>query len=68
MVKSTEALNMLALLDDPALNRTLEETVNTDQTEAVRQVDRMRTELAELEVKLSGLTEMRDYGEGRKLD
>ncbi len=57
-VKSTEAMSLLALLDVPGVHSGVEEALTTDHAEASRHVERMRTELAELEAKLTGLTEM----------
>jgi hypothetical protein len=66
LVNSAEALNMLALLDVPALTDRVGQALTTDRTEAGRQVERLRTELAELEAKLNGLTEMVDLSDGGK--
>jgi hypothetical protein len=57
-VKPEEALAMLALLDVPTVRRGVEHALTTDQSEASRQVERMRAELAELEAKLAGLGDM----------
>ncbi|MBV1856076.1 MFS transporter [Catellatospora tritici] len=65
LVKSSEALGMLTLLDVPGVRRTVEEALAADQTEATRQAERMRTELAELEAKLAGLSEMAELSEVR---
>lgn len=65
LVKSAEALNMLALLDVPGVRRSVEEALSIDQTEAARQAERMRSELAELEAKLAGLSEMAELSEVR---
>ncbi|MDI1463954.1 hypothetical protein QEZ54_23495 [Catellatospora sp. KI3] len=65
LVKSSEALSMLTLLDVPGVRRSVEEALAADQTEAVRQAERMRTELAELEAKLAGLSEMAELSEVR---
>ncbi|GAA1375345.1 MFS transporter [Catellatospora chokoriensis] len=65
LVKSSEALNMLALLDVPGVRRSVEEALTVDQTEASRQAERMRSELAELEAKLAGLSEMAELSEVR---
>lgn len=66
LVKSEEAMNMLTLLDVPGVNRSIEEALMTDQAEATRQAERMRNELAEMEAKLAGLTEMVDLTDHRK--
>jgi hypothetical protein len=58
LVKSAEALAMLSILDVPGVHTRVEEALAVDQTEATRQVERMRAELAEMEAKLAGLTEM----------
>ncbi len=58
LVRSAEALNMLAVLDVPGVHDSVEKALTVDQTEAARQAERMRTELSELEAKLAGLAEM----------
>jgi hypothetical protein len=58
LVKSAEAMNMLAVLDVPGVQDSVEKALTVDQVEATRQADRMRQELAELEARLAGLTEM----------
>ncbi|GHJ45327.1 hypothetical protein Cs7R123_26690 [Catellatospora sp. TT07R-123] len=65
LVKSSEALSMLTLLDVPGVRRSVEEALAADQTEATRQAERMRNELAELEAKLAGLSEMAELSEVR---
>jgi hypothetical protein len=62
-VPPAQALTTLSLLDVPGLRGQVEQALATDQTEASRHVDRMRTELSELEAKLAGLTEMVELGE-----
>jgi hypothetical protein len=62
-VQPTQALTTLSLLDVPGLRSQVEQALATDQTEASRHVDRMRTELSELEAKLAGLTEMVELSE-----
>jgi hypothetical protein len=64
LIKSTEALNMLSALNLPALTSRVEQALTVDKTEASRQVERMRSELAELEAKLDGLSEMVDLADG----
>ena len=59
-VKPAQALTTLSTLDVPGLRGQVEQVVATDQTEASRHVDRMRSELTELEAKLAGLQEMMD--------
>ena len=66
LVKPAEAMSMLSLLGVPALNNRVEEALTSDRTEATRQVDRMRVELAELEAKLTRLTDMVDTDENAK--
>ena len=66
LVKSAEALNMLALLDVPGVHDSVEKALAVDQTEAARQAERMRNELSELEAKLAGLTEMVEITETHK--
>jgi len=65
-VGSAEALSMLALLNVPALSRGVEAALASDQSEASRQVDRVRGELAELEAKLTGLNEMVELNDAGK--
>jgi len=65
-VGSAEALSMLALLNVPALSHGVEAALATDQSEASRQVDRVRGELAELEAKLTGLNEMVELNDAGK--
>jgi hypothetical protein len=57
-VRSAQAMSMLAQLEVPGLQGGVEKALATDQSEASRQVDRMRRELAELEAKLTGINEM----------
>jgi hypothetical protein len=65
LVKSAEALSMLSMLNVPGVHARVEEALTVDQTEATRQVERMRGELAELEAKLAGLTEMVQLSDAR---
>lgn len=65
-VGSAEALSMLSLLNVPALSRGVEAALVNDKTEASRQVDRVRGELAELEAKLTGLNEMVELNDATK--
>lgn len=66
LVKSAEALSMLSMLDVPGVHAKVEQALTVDQSEATRQVERMRTELAEMEAKLAGLTEMVELTDSRK--
>jgi hypothetical protein len=66
LVNSAEALTMLSVLDVPALTDRVEQALASDKTEASRQVERLRTELAELETKLNGLNDMVDLSERGK--
>lgn len=66
LVKSAEALNMLALLEVPGVRESVERALEADQAEATRQAERMRTELSELEAKLAGLNEMAEISDTRK--
>jgi hypothetical protein len=59
-VQPAQALSTLSMLEVPGLRTQVEQALATDQTEASRHVDRMRTELTELEAKLAGLKEMMD--------
>lgn len=65
LVRTAEAMSMLASLDVPGVRSSVEEALAVDQTEAARQAERMRGELAELEAKLAGLTEMAELSEAR---
>jgi MFS family permease len=65
LVKTAEAMSMLASLDVPGVRSSVEEALAVDQTEATRQAERMRSELAELEAKLAGLSEMAELSEVR---
>jgi MFS family permease len=65
LVKTAEAMSMLASLDVPGVRSSVEEALAVDQTEAARQAERMRGELAELEAKLAGLSEMAELSEAR---
>jgi MFS family permease len=66
LVKSAEAMNMLAVLDVPGVQDSVEKALVVDQVEATRQADRMRQELAELEARLAGLTEMVEITENHR--
>jgi MFS family permease len=61
-VPPAQALGTLSLLDVPDLRNQVEQALTTDRTEASRHVDRMRSELSDLEAKLAGLTEMVELG------
>ncbi|MFC7757867.1 hypothetical protein ACFQY4_07345 [Catellatospora bangladeshensis] len=65
LVKTAEAMSMLASLDVPGVRSSVEEALAVDQTEAARQAERMRGELAELEAKLAGLSEMAELSDVR---
>jgi len=66
LVKSAEAMNMLAVLEVPGVQESVEKALTVDQVEAARQAERMRGELAELEARLAGLTEMVEITENHK--
>lgn len=66
LVRSTEALNMLAQLDVPGVQASVESALSVDQLEAARQAERMRNELSELESKLANLNEMAEISDLRK--
>lgn len=66
LVKSAEAMNMLAVLDVPGVQDSVEKALTVDQAEATRQAERMRNELAELEARLAGLTEMVEVTENNR--
>jgi hypothetical protein len=65
-IQPAAAMSMLTLLDVPGVHAGIEQALTTDHTEAVRQVERMRGELAELEAKLHGLNEMVERSEPRQ--
>ena len=62
-VQPAQALTTLSLLDVPGLRSQVEQALATDRTEASRHVDRMRSELSDLETKLAGLSEMVQLGD-----
>jgi hypothetical protein len=66
LVKSADAMNMLAVLEVPGVQDSVEKALTVDQVEASRQADRMRMELAELEARLAGLTEMVEITENQR--
>ncbi len=66
LVKSADAMNMLAVLEVPGVQDSVEKALTVDQVEASRQAERMRAELAELEARLAGLSEMVEITENHR--
>jgi hypothetical protein len=66
LVKSAEAMNMLAVLEVPGVQDSVEKALAVDQREAAREAERMRQELAELEARLAGLSEMVEINENHR--
>jgi hypothetical protein len=64
-VAPAEALRMLAVLDVPSVYASAERALNADRIAAGRQADRLRSELAGLEQKLSGIAGMASLGANR---
>jgi hypothetical protein len=57
VIKPSEALKMVSLLDVPGVHEAVEEIVTAARTEAQRQAERLRAELAEIESRLAELRE-----------
>jgi hypothetical protein len=55
VIKATEALKMVGLLDVPAVHEAVEEIVSAARAEAEAEADRLRSELAEIEARLAEL-------------
>jgi hypothetical protein len=59
LIKPSEALKMVALLDVPGVHEAVEQIVSAERSEAEQQAQRLRAELAEIEAKLADLTDLR---------
>ncbi|MGC4807811.1 hypothetical protein [Micromonospora sp. DT233] len=57
VVKPAEALRMVALVDVPGVQEAVEQIVGAERAEAEQQAERLRAELAEIEVRLAELRE-----------
>jgi hypothetical protein len=60
LVRPSDALKMVSLLDVPGVHDAVEQIVTAELTEAQRRADALRSELAEVEARLA---ELRDAGE-----
>jgi hypothetical protein len=56
VIKPTEALQMVALLDVPGVHQAVENIIAAERAEAEQRAQRLRTELAEIESRLTELT------------
>lgn len=59
VVKPSEAMRMVSLVDVPGVQEAVEQIVSAERAEAEQQADRLRSELAEIEARLA---ELRDAG------
>jgi hypothetical protein len=59
LVRPAEALRMVAMLDVPGVHDAVEQIVTAELTEAQQRADTLRSELAEVEARL---TELRGHG------
>jgi hypothetical protein len=57
VIKATEALKMVAMLDVPGVQEAVEQIVAAEREQAQQQAQRLRAELAEIEAKLAELGE-----------
>ncbi|GIJ45623.1 hypothetical protein Val02_25090 [Virgisporangium aliadipatigenens] len=57
IVKASEALKMVSMLDVPGVQEAVEEIVSAARDEAQRQAERLRAELAEVESRLAELSD-----------
>lgn len=57
VIKPTDALQMVALLDVPGVHGAVEQIVTAERAEAERQAEKLRAELAEVEARLAELRE-----------
>jgi hypothetical protein len=59
LIKPSEALKMVALLDVAGVQEAVEQIVSAERSDAEQQAQRLRAELAEIEAKLADLTDLR---------
>ncbi|MEV6812684.1 hypothetical protein [Micromonospora sp. NPDC051296] len=57
VLKPAEALRMVALVDVPGVHEAVEQILATERSEAERQAEKLRAELAEIEARLAELRE-----------
>jgi len=57
VIKASEALKMVSMLDVPGVHDAVEEIVSAARAEAEQQAERLRAELAEIEARLAELSE-----------
>ncbi|GAB3839802.1 hypothetical protein GCM10027610_046260 [Dactylosporangium cerinum] len=57
VIKASEALKMVGMLDVPGVHEAVEEIVSAARAEAESQAERLRAELAEIEARLAELRE-----------
>jgi len=57
VIKPADALKMVALLDVPGVHEAVEDIVSAARSEAEREAERLRTQLAEVEARLAELRE-----------
>jgi hypothetical protein len=57
VIKASEALKMVSMLDVPGVHEAVEEIVSAARAEAEQQAERLRSELAEIEARLAELRE-----------
>ncbi|GGM23154.1 hypothetical protein GCM10011608_04860 [Micromonospora sonchi] len=57
VLKPAEALRMVALVDVPGVQEAVEQILTTERSEAERQAEKLRAELAEIEARLAELRE-----------
>lgn len=58
LVKASEALKMMALLDVPGVQEAVEQIVSVERSEAEQHAQQLRAQLAEVEAKLAELTDL----------
>jgi hypothetical protein len=57
LIKASEALKMVSMLDVPGVHEAVEEIVSAARAEAEQQAERLRAELAEIEARLAELSD-----------